>query len=204
MAIYQKTQIKLKFMENYGGKKVSSCVIISGKGSNLLQLIKSSLGSSFPIKINLVISDKKKAFGLKYAKKYNIPFKVYNSSNQKKFEKSVLKELKKRKINFLCLAGFMKILSGSFIKNFQKKIVNIHPSLLPKYKGLNTHIRALSNNEKFSGCTVHYVTQKLDSGKIILQSRVKIKKNETASSLKKKILLKEHKIYSKAIRLIFN
>ena len=90
------------------------------------------------------------------------------------------------------------------IKKFQNRIVNIHPSLLPKYKGLNTHRRALSNNEKFSGCTVHYVTQKLDSGKIILQRRVKIEKNETASSLKKKILLQEHKIYSKAIRLIFS
>ena len=171
-------------MENYSGKKVNTCVFISGKGSNLLELIKSSLNSNFPIKINLVISDKKEAYGLKHAKKYNIPSKIYSSSNQKKFEKIILRELKSRKIKFLCLAGFMKILSGSFIKKFQNRIVNIHPSLLPKYKGLNTHRRALSNNEKFSGCTVHYVTQKLDSGKIILQRRVKIEKNETANTEK--------------------
>ena len=191
-------------MENYSGKKVNTCVFISGKGSNLLELIKSSLNSNFPIKNNLVISDKKEAYGLKHAKKYNIPSKIYSSSNQKKFEKIILRELKSRKIKFLCLAGFMKVLSNSFIKSFGYKIINIHPSLLPKYKGLNTHKRVLKNKEKYSGCTVHYVTQKLDSGKIILQRRVKIEKNETASSLKKKILLQEHKIYSKAIRLIFS
>ena len=185
-------------------KKINCCVFISGKGSNLLALIKSSKSYNFPLKINLVISNKKEALGLKYAKKYNIPFKVYNLSDHRKFEKLVLKELKNRKIKFLCLAGFMKILSKSFIKNFRNKIINIHPSLLPKYKGLNIHKRVLLNNEKFSGCTVHYVTPRLDSGKIILQKKINIKKKETENSLKRKILLQEHKIYSKAIRLIFD
>ena len=97
----------------------------------------------------------------------------------------------------------MQILSGSFIKKFNGKIINIHPSLLPKYKGLDTHKRALKNKEKFSGCTVHYVTPKLDSGKIILQKKVKIKKNDTEKSLKMNILRQEHKLYPKAINKIF-
>jgi len=92
----------------------------------------------------------------------------------------------------------------NFIRKFEGKIVNIHPSLLPKYKGLNTHKRALKNKEKFAGCTVHYVTAKLDSGKIILQKKVKIKKKDTVNSLKKKILKKEHQLYPAAIRKIFS
>ena len=98
----------------------------------------------------------------------------------------------------------MRILSKDFIKNFKGKILNIHPSLLPKYKGLNTYQRALSNNEKYSGCTVHFVNSRLDSGKIILQKKVKIIKNETPKSLAKKILMQEHKLYPKAIRKVFN
>lgn len=184
-------------------KKISSCVFISGKGSNLLALIKSSKNNNFPLKIDLVISNKKDAYGLTYAKKFNIPFKIYNAKKQKSFEKLSLKILKKRKIKFLCLAGYMKILSHTFIKSFKNKIINIHPSLLPKYKGLNTHRKVLLNNEKYSGCSVHYVTSNLDSGKIILQKKTKIKDNETEYSLKKKILILEHKLYSNAIRLIF-
>ena len=152
-------------------KKISSCVFISGKGSNLLALIKSSKNNNFPLKIDLVISNKKDAYGLTYAKKFNIPFKIYNAKKQKSFEKLSLKILKKRKIKFLCLAGYMKILSHTFIKSFKNKIINIHPSLLPKYKGLNTHRKVLLNNEKYSGCSVHYVTSNLDSGKIILQKK---------------------------------
>ena len=98
----------------------------------------------------------------------------------------------------------MKILSKNFITNFKGKILNIHPSLLPKFKGLNTHSRAIKNNEKFSGCTVHYVNSKLDSGKIILQKKVKITKNDTPDSLAKKILIEEHKLYPRAILKIFN
>jgi folate-dependent phosphoribosylglycinamide formyltransferase PurN len=98
----------------------------------------------------------------------------------------------------------MRILSKNFIKRFKGKILNIHPSLLPKYKGLNTHKRVLSNNEKYSGCTVHFVNSRLDSGKIILQKKVKINKGETAVSLAKKILIQEHKLYPKAISKVFN
>ena len=119
-------------------------------------------------------------------------------------EKKILYILKKNNINFICLAGFMKILSNNFIKSFKHQIVNIHPSLLPKYKGLNTHERAIKNKEKFSGCTVHYVSSKLDSGKIISQKRINISKIDTPISLAKKVLKKEHVLYPLAILKIFN
>ncbi len=119
------------------------------------------------------------------------------------FERNCLSEIKKKSIKFICLAGFMKILSDNFIKNFRHKIINIHPSLLPKYKGLNTHKRVLKNKEKYSGCTVHFVNSNLDSGKIILKKRVAINKNETEESLKKRILIQEHKLYPKSIISIF-
>ena len=186
-----------------GNKKIKTSVFISGRGSNLLNLIKFSKQKKSPISIDLIISDKK-AIGLKYAKKFKIQKKIISFKNKISAEKKILYELKQRKIKFVCLAGFMQILSKNFIKNFKKKIINIHPSYLPKYKGLNTGVRALKNREKFSGCTVHYVSSKLDSGKIILQKKVMILRNETEKSLDKKIIKEEHKLYRKAILKIFN
>ena len=183
-------------------KKVKTAVFISGTGSNLKNLIKFSLLKSSPIKIDLIISNNIKAKGLKFAKFYNIKKKTYNFKHMPLSEKAILQELKVNKIKLICLAGFMKILSKEFIKKFKGKIINIHPSLLPKYKGLNTHERAINNNEKFSGCTVHYVTSKLDAGKIILQKKVKISKRDNPKSLELKILKQEHKIYPKAIMKI--
>ena len=191
-------------MENLSGKKVPTCVFISGNGSNLKSIIDSSRDYSFPATIKLVISNKKNAKGLDHARKYNIPFKFFYYKNKTYFENKCLAELKKRKIKLLCMAGFMKILSKNFIKRFKGKILNIHPSLLPKYKGLNTHQRAISNNEKYSGCTVHFVNSRLDSGKIILQKKVKISKFDTAKSLANKILIQEHKLYPKGIRKVFS
>ena len=185
-----------------GKNKIKTAVFISGTGSNLKNLIKFSKYNKSPIQIKCVISDNKYAKGLDYAKKFKIQKKIFKFN--KKNEKKILGFLKKKQIFLICLAGFMKILSKNFIKKFNGKILNIHPSLLPKYKGLNTHQRVLDNNEKFSGCTVHFVNSKLDSGKIILQKRVKISKNETEKSLTKKILIQEHKIYPKAISKIFN
>ena len=184
-------------------KKIRTCVFISGSGSNLKSIIANSRDSNFPIKVKLIISNNSNAQGLKYAIKYNIPYKYYNSHNQKLFERNCLTHLKKEKIKFLCLAGFMKILSKKFIASFNNKIINIHPSLLPKYKGLNTHKRVLIKKEKYTGCTVHYVNEKLDSGNIILQKKILINKIDNETSLKKKVLKQEHKIYSEAIRLIF-
>ena len=154
-----------------GLKKVKTAVFISGTGSNLKNLIKFSRIKKSPISINLIISNINKAKGLKYAAQFNIKKKIFNFQNIKIVEKNILMLMKKEKINFICLAGFMKILSKNFIKKFNGIIINIHPSLLPKYKGLNTHEKAIKNRDKFTGCTVHYVSAKLDSGKIILQKK---------------------------------
>ena len=190
-------------VKSIGPKKIRTAVFISGTGSNLKNLIKFSLKKVSPIEINLIVSNNIKAKGLKYAKLYKIKKKVYIYDKKKISEKRILKDLKSNNIKLICLAGFMKILSKDFIRNFKGKIMNIHPSLLPKYKGLNTHHRAIQNKEKYSGCTVHLVNSKLDSGKIILQKKVKLSKKETPSSLQKKILKHEHILYPKAISKIF-
>ena len=184
------------------GKKIKIAVFISGTGSNLKNLIIFSKRKNYEVK--LVISNKRNAKGLIFAKQYKIPTKVYYLKKSSKDEKKILDILLKKKIKLICLAGFMKILSSSFIKKFKGKIVNIHPSLLPKYKGLNTHARVLNNKEKYSGCTVHFVNSKLDSGKIILQKKIKVLKNDTAKTLQKRILKEEHKIYPKALQMIIN
>ena len=187
-----------------GRNKTKTAIFISGTGSNLKNLIKFSSKKYSPISIKLVISNKKNAIGLKYAIQQKIEKKIINFARPKVSEKKIINLLKKRKITFICLAGFIKILSNNFLKKFNGKVINIHPSLLPKYKGLDTHKRVLKNNEKFSGCTVHYVTAKLDSGKIILQKKVKISKTDNKRTLRKKILREEHKLYPKAIKKIFN
>ena len=187
-----------------GYNKARTAVLISGTGSNLKSLIKFSRTIKSPISIDFVISNNSKAKGLNYAKKFKIKKKILNFKNKKLSEKKLLSILNINNIHMICLAGFMKILSGNFIKKFKGNILNIHPSLLPKYKGLNTHERVLNNKEKYSGCTVHFVNSRLDSGKIILQRKVKISKKETEASLAKKILAQEHKLYPKAILKVFN
>ena len=187
-----------------GHNKIKTAVFISGTGSNLKSLIKFSKTIKSPISIEYIISNNYKAKGLEYANKYNIKKKVLNFNNKNLIENQLLGILKVNNIKMICLAGFMKILSKKLIKNFKGKILNIHPSLLPKYKGLNTHKRVLINNEKYSGCTVHFVNSSLDSGKIIMQKKVKILKKETEASLAKKILAQEHKLYPKAIIKVFN
>ena len=186
-----------------GRKKIRTAVFISGTGSNLENLIKFSLKKKSPIEINLIISNNSKAKGLKYAKIYKIKKKIYNYDKKKISEKKTLKDLKSNKIELICLAGFMKILSKDFIRKFKGKILNIHPSLLPKYKGLKTHERVIKNMEKYSGCTVHLVNSRLDSGKIVLQKKIKLSKKETPLSLQKKILNHEHRLYPRAISKIF-
>ena len=186
-----------------GPKKIRTAVFISGTGSNLKNLIKFSLKKVSPIEVNLIVSNNVEAKGLKFAKLYKIKKKVYNYDKKEISEKRILKDLNLNDIKLICLAGFMKILSKDFIRKFHGKILNIHPSLLPKYKGLNTHHRAIQNKEKYSGCTVHLVSSKLDSGKIILQKKVKLSKKETPLSLQKKILKHEHKLYPRAINKIF-
>jgi phosphoribosylglycinamide formyltransferase 1 len=181
--------------------KLKVAVFISGRGSNLKALIRNSKLKKSKYKVSLVLSNKSNAKGLDFAKKN----KVKNYSIEKKlstFENRALKLIRKNKIKIICLAGFMRILSPNFIKRAGVPIINIHPSLLPKLKGLNTHERAIKAKHKFSGCTVHYVNEKLDSGKIIIQKKVKILKSDNPISLAKKILKLEHKAYTEAIEKI--
>jgi len=187
-----------------GPKKIKTAVFISGTGSNLKNLIKFSKKKFFPISVDLIISNNPKAKGLDFGKIYKIKKKVFNFNNKILVEKRLLSVLNKFNIELICLAGFMKILSKSFIQKFNGKILNIHPSLLPKYKGLNTHARALNNQDNYSGCTVHLVNPKLDSGKIILQKKVKIYKNDSVITLSKRILKQEHKLYPEAIKKLFD
>ena len=165
--------------------KKNACVFISGQGSNLKNLIQRSRDVNFPINIKLIISDNKKAFGIIYAKKNSIPYLILNTK-LRNYENKIFQILKKKKINFICLAGYMKIISKNFIEKFRKKIINIHPSLLPKFKGLNTFSRVLKNNEIKTGCTVHYVDEKLDNGLIINQKSFYINSDDNEVSLKLK------------------
>jgi len=187
-----------------GLKKKRTAVFISGAGSNLKNLIKFSIIKKTPVSINLVISSTNKAKGLRFADQFDIKKKIFSFRNIKNTERNILKILKKERISFICLAGFMRILSKYFIKKFDGKIINIHPSLLPKYKGLYTHQRAIDNKDKFAGCTVHYVTAKLDSGRIIMQKKLKISSKDNSTSLAKKVLKHEHKLYPAAIIKIFD
>ena len=182
--------------------KKNTCVFISGKGSNLKNLIARTRDNSFPVKVSLVISDNKRAYGINYAKKFKIPY-VFINTKLNDYENKILIYLKKYRISFICLAGFMKIISSKIIKNYQGKIINIHPSLLPKFKGLNTYSRMLKNNEKKAGCTVHYVSEKLDSGSTIIQKNFFINRKDDETILKNKTQKLEYSAFPEAIIKIF-
>jgi len=182
--------------------KKNTCIFISGQGSNLKNLIFSSRDNSFPIKISLVISNNKNAKGIIYAKKYKIPY-VFINTKLNNYENVVMQNLRKYRISFICLAGFMKIISSKLIKIYQKKIINIHPSLLPKFKGLNTFSRMLKNKEIKAGCTVHYVNAKIDSGIAIVKKSFFIKAGDDEFVLKKKTQKLEYNAYPEAIIKIF-
>ena len=190
-------------VKSIGIKEINTAVFISGTGTNLKSLLYFFSKKRSRIKIRLILSNNPKAKGLKYAKIFKIKKETINYKNQKLAENKILSCLNNNKIDLICLAGFMKILSKNFIKRFNGKIINIHPSLLPKYKGLNTHQRVIDKKEKYSGCTVHYVNSMLDSGKIIMQKKVRIEKIDTAKSLSKKILKQEHLLYPKALLKIY-
>ncbi len=182
--------------------KKNTCVFISGEGTNLKNLIVKSRSYNCPITIKLVVCNEEKAPGIKYAKKNSIPYLLINTKNRG-FERKILLSLKKYKISLICLAGYMKILSKEFIKNYRKKIINIHPSLLPKFKGLNTFAKVLKNKEIKTGCTVHYVDEKLDNGKNIVQKSFFIQLNEDQFTLRVKTQQLEYVAYPEAIIKIF-
>ena len=187
-----------------GKKKLRVSVFISGKGTNLKSLINFSKRKNSPIIIVLIITNNKNAKGIYFAKKNKIKSLFINYKNKNNAESKILINLKSHNINFICLAGFMKILSKKIINIYKNRILNIHPSLLPKYKGLNTHKRVIKSKEKFTGCTVHLVNSKLDSGKIILQKKVRVLKKDNENSLFKRVLKIENLIYPKAIKKFIN
>lgn len=178
--------------------KINTCVFISGKGTNLKKLILNSNNYSFPIRIRLVVSNNKNAEGLKLAKKWSIPYLIFNT-NKNLSENRTLIKLKEYKIDLILLAGYMKILSKRFIRSFGKSIINIHPSLLPKFKGLDTFKKVLTNKEIKTGCTVHFVTDKLDDGNVILKKFFYIDQKDSIESLKKKTQKLEYNAFSEAI-----
>ena len=178
--------------------KKNACIFISGKGSNLKNLIKKTRDYNFPINIKLVISNNKNAQGINHAKINSIPFLIINTK-KRGFENLILEIIKKNKISLICLAGYMKIISKKFIREFRKKIINIHPSLLPNYKGLDTYNRILKNKEKKTGCTIHFINEKLDDGKIINKKFFFINKDENLKTLKIKTQKLERLAYPEAI-----
>jgi formyltetrahydrofolate-dependent phosphoribosylglycinamide formyltransferase len=187
-----------------GKKKLRVSVFISGRGTNLKSIINFSKRKSSPFKVVLIITNNKNAKGINFAKKNKIKYLFVNYKNKNNAESKILINLKNNNINFICLAGFMKILSKKIINTYKNKILNIHPSLLPKYKGLNTHKRVIKNKEKFTGCTVHLVNSKLDEGKIIFQKKVRVLKKDNENSLSKRVLKIENLIYPRAIKKFIN
>ena len=182
--------------------KLSVAILISGSGSNMVQLVK-SMTHKHPAFPSVIISNKSDAQGLEKAKRLGVPTVVidknYVKENDLDFEKELIKVLKLHNVELICLAGFMKILSKNFIKNFKNRILNIHPSLLPKYKGLNTHARVLASKDTFAGCSVHLVTEEMDGGPVLAQAKVKIRANETVESLTSRVLIEEHLLYPRVL-----
>ena len=177
-------------------------ILISGRGSNMKNIIEACNKKKLCSSVNLVVSNKSNAYGLKVASKYKIETHILDSKSlaTESFESLLDKILKKNNINLICLAGFMKILSKGFVKKWPKMILNIHPSILPYFKGLNAQKQAIENNAKYSGCTVHFVNEVMDGGEIIDQKIVKISTDDDEDSLSKKILMEEHKLYIKVLR----
>ena len=178
-------------------------IFISGNGSNMLNIIEACNNNILESEVLVVVADNDKAGGINFAKQKKIDtFVIKKSSFEtiEDFDNELLKLLNISGINLVCLAGYMSILSHNFLKKWKYKIINIHPSLLPKYKGLNTHKRVIQNNEVFSGCTVHYVDKDIDSGQIIDQKKVRILESDDKLTLQKKILKEEHKLYIKVLK----
>lgn len=190
-------------------KKIRVAILISGRGSNMKALIDVCKLPDFPAEIVLVVSNKVDAEGLQYAKVNHIPTKIIESRNFSKdeigrtqYDKLIFDEITTNNIDLICLAGFMRILSKWFVENLANKIINIHPSLLPSFKGANAVFDALNAGVKISGCTTHFVTEKMDDGPIIMQSSVDVSEEDDLNSLSQKILIQEHKIYPETLKII--
>ena len=173
-------------------------ILISQNGSNMLNIVKACHEKKIQANVKIVISNNPDSKGLKKLKNFKTKSTILllkDFKNKKAYEEKIDELFKKNNVNFICLAGYMIILERDFLEKWKKRVINIHPSLLPSFKGLEPQKQAIQKKVKFSGCTVHYVNDNIDDGEIIDQSIVKIDKKETVESLKKKILLEEHKLY---------
>jgi phosphoribosylglycinamide formyltransferase-1 len=185
-------------------------ILISGRGSNMENILKSIKKNKIPIKPVLVISNKPDAKGLAIAQKLGVKTEVVESNGLKggnwEYDSKLVSILEKYKVTpqngLICLAGFMRIMSPEFIRHYKGKILNIHPAMLPSFPGLHSQRQALEYGVKYSGCTVHFVDEGVDTGPIILQAVVKVKDGDTEESLAKRILKQEHRIYPKAVKLV--
>lgn len=186
-------------------KRLKVGVLISGRGSNLQALIDACEQADFPAEIALVISNKPDAFGLVRARAAEIPVAVIphrDFADRESFDAAMTVALEEAGVEFVCLAGFMRLLSAAFVAHWQGRLVNIHPSLLPAFRGLDTHARAIAAGVRFTGCTVHFVTPELDDGPIVVQAAVPILQDDTPDTLAERVLREEHRIYPLALRLV--
>ena len=185
--------------------KLRTAILISGRGSNMQAIVNAQKSKDFPASVELIISNCADAKGLEFAKEKGIPSFVVPHGNFKTkadFEQALLQILGQYEIGLVCLAGFMRLLSTHFITAYEGRIINIHPSLLPLYKGLDTHKRAIDAGDAYTGCSVHYVVPEMDAGAVILQDKVAIRKGDTPDTLAEKTLKKEHIVYPQAIRIV--
>ena len=177
-------------------------ILISGRGSNMLNIVDACNNKILSSKVKIVVSNNKNSSGLAKVKKKGVKTAIIYENQINKFEKELSQILLEEKINFICLAGFMRILSKDFLRNWKKKIINIHPSILPAFKGLDAVKRAIEKKVKYTGCTIHYVDKGIDTGEIIDQRIVKVLKTDNEERLAKKILKEEHILYIKVIKTL--
>ncbi len=186
-------------------EKLSLVVLISGGGSNLQAIIDAIKNNSLDAKIKAVISNQAAAAGLDRAARENITSHIVEHKSypsRETFDRAMIQLIDAHQADLVVLAGFMRILSKTFIEHYQHRLINIHPSLLPKYKGLNTHQQALRNNDTVHGASVHYVNHELDSGPIVIQSKIPVLTADTVKTLAARVLLVEHQIYPTVIQMI--
>lgn len=186
-------------------RKVSIAILISGRGSNMEAIIEATKSESYPAAVKVVISDNAQAEGLEIAKIQGITtqcFEQPTGMRNREHEKHIEKIIDNSDAELICLAGYMRLLSSTFVNKYKGRLINIHPSLLPKYKGLNTHHRALEDGESLHGCTVHFVNSEMDSGEIIAQTKVPVLTDDTISTLSQRVLDEEHKLYPKVIKTL--
>ena len=188
-------------------RKLQAAVLISGRGSNMMALVEASRAADYPAEIACVVSNKPDAKGLQFAAANGIATKVFDHKafpNREAFEQALDNYLRSMKVEAIALAGFMRVLTAGFINGWDGRIINIHPSLLPAYKGLHTHERAIADGAKVHGCSVHLVTQELDGGPVLLQAEVPVLAVDTPDALAARVLTEEHRIYPQALALLSN